>query len=63
MILPPEPVSLSTASILKMLLPEGEFCDRKEVLQSDRSGKPAELQEVKTEHARRQRKGVLVEII
>jgi len=42
-ILPPEPVSLSTASILKILLPEGAFCDEKELPESHRNGKPGEL--------------------
>lgn len=62
MILPPEPVSLSTASILKILLPEGAFCGQKE-LPVTQSGKPGELEEMKNEHARRQKKRMIVESI
>lgn len=58
--LPPEPVSLSIASILKILLLEGVFCDQKELPESHRSRKPGELKEVKNEHAGRQKKRVMV---
>lgn len=57
MILPPEPVSLSIASILKILLLEGVFCDQKELAESHRNRKP----EIKNEHAGRQKKRVMEE--
>lgn len=53
--LPPEPVSLSIASILKMLLLEGVFCDQKELAESHRNRKPGEVTEMKHEHAGRQK--------